>query len=471
MYPWRGYPKYFDINLSRDYVPAHTHTNLPKERIDFYGIPIATKWQPSVLSAADYCLKEMILPHTSNSKVLEPSEVINVMEMRKSAGIIWQKRVQDENFKTTKQVVFDTFPELFPKIWKDMGEGKTPHFISSSYEKQEILVQEKADNPRLFIPADCMSIASMCALGYDFNHKLYTNAVWPATPSALGWCKFNGGCIRLWNALPDELICADASQKDSTQQPSFAFMDAEINRLSWAPTHDTKENLMRLAGVYAAMIYSFVILPTGSVFKKNRGNCSGQYNTSRDNTLDVMRIICYDLLVRGLNPLDYLNAFLYLVSGDDTLADANKFDEDHLTQTFADFGIRLKAYTCKKKDSSFCSHVWRQVIDSTGISRWLLVLPENRIRSALRWMKKKYDERLLFERLACLSIEAYPYPELFTQIQDALEDMRADSCFFLPRHQLEGLWYGWESKDGAPSFATDYCSQPLESLLFCDSCV
>lgn len=461
MYEWRQYAKYFDKSLSNDYIPAYTHRNLPLERIKFYSNPNATSWNPTALCAADYILRDMFLPHTSNSVVLTPEEAMSVMEKKKSAGILWQKRVRDENNKTTKQIVFDTYPNLLREIWDAMGNGLTPDFMKSSYEKQEILTVEKASTPRLFIPDETMSVGVMCALSYDFNKKLYSNAVYPATPSALGWCKFNGGCIRLWNDLPSDVIIADASQKDSTQQPSQAFMDAELNRLSFKKEYDTHDNLLRLSGVYASMIYGLLVLPDGSVFKKNRGNCSGQYNTSRDNTLDVIRMLCYDMLIRGFNPLNDLRIFQFIVSGDDVIADAKKFNLDHLINTFADFGIRLKTQVCKKIDSSFCSHVWKKVTDSTGQERYLLVLPENRIRSALRWMKKKFNEKLLFERLACLSIEAYPYDSLFTNIQDALEDMRAPSCYFLPRHQLEGLWYGWESQDGSPDWASDYCSSPL----------
>lgn len=459
MYKWRDFDKYFPSEPSSAYLPAPKRRMIPHARIHFYEIPNASTWDPAIYNAAVYSMRQMILPKCSNTHVLSPSDSLKEMELGKSNGLLWSNFLKDVDGKPTKLIVFETCPDMFPNWWEQAGKGRFPLTVKSSYLKQEILLAEKARTfkTRLFIPDDLLNLAMHQSVSHEFNKKLYTHAVFPETWSGLGWCKFYGNADKLYNMMPEKVIVGDTSQQDASEHANLLWTHAETIRLSWAKSHDTIENRRRLAFVYANIIYPLVVLPDGTAYKKRRGNCSGQLRTSADNTFTMIVILSYDLLKNGFCPLDHLDMFISIIQGDDLLVNATITSACSLQETFAMFGKRLKARECLKKDSTFCSHVWMPKECSSGQTRWILCLPRERLACALKWYKKKINYNLTCERLAGLSIEAYPYDDLFDKIRDALDALNAPSCFYLSRDQLEGLWFGLESNTKAPSWARGYC--------------
>lgn len=474
MYKWRKFFDYFPSEDNETYVPAGNNMQIPHSRINFYEIPRPSSWNPLRFKAAEYALREIILPHCSNTSVLPVEEILDVMDLSKSNGLIWSQKVRDIEGKPTKKILFDTYPDLLPYWWEQAAEGKYPLTMQSSHLKQELLLKTKARamkgdhqvsvGTRLFIPNDPLNLAVHQGVSNMFNKLMYHEATYPATMSALGWCKFYGNANRLFLDLPEYVIMGDLSQQDSSLNPALLWSSAETIRLSWKVTHDTTGNRRRLAAVYANIIYPMVCLPDGSVYKKRRGNCSGQLRTSGDNTYSTCLIVCYDLLKNGYNPLDHLNSFLAIVNGDDSYVNPDFTTVESLRKSFGDFGQIFKGEYLRKEESSFCSHVWTTLKDSNGYDKHVMVLPRERITCALLWSKSQPKYKLVCERLAGLSIEAYPYPDLFDKIRDALDDLNAPSCYVLTRQQLNGLWLGIEDSFSIPEWVKAWCKIDLVSL-------
>jgi len=413
-------------------------------------------------------------PYCNNSKVLTDEETFEMLNLTKSGGHTWRGLVKDINGRCTKKHVFETYnvsevDNLLFNAWVD--KKLNPCYAFSAYLKPELITAEKTyyfdengneiiPKTRLFMASDPVHLALCMKMNGDSNKKLY-RCHWPETPLALGFSKFHNNGHKLYLAMPNILIEEDVSQMDSSCQTEQMLYAAQFTWDAYALTERTSHLLHKLTASIACLIYSIVILPNGDVIKLNRGNKSGQLNTTRDNTLILLMIIVYDMLKRRLNPFDLLGTIFMILCGDDGLLDAKYFNLNCLRHTFAQFGKRLKARIVKKEEASFCSHNFIKIDDDYGLEHMAMVLPRERLLSSMHHGWKNLSTELKIDRMSCLSIECYPYPKLYDMTQKILEFLNAPPQAFLTSNQLSSLWFGTESKFAIADFAFKYIKQTI----------
>jgi len=469
---WSTFLNYYQGEAIHAYLPAPQCKEVVLNKVNNFTVPLCQNYDAEVFSDAYKVMSQFLHPYCDNSSVLSIEEAFDRMNLTKSAGRPWSGIVHDENGKCTKRGLFNDFPRLLSDNWISKFNTR---FMFSGYTKEELLLAEKTfyidpngmpviPGTRLFFASDPVQVHQDMMLCGDANKKLY-ECCWPSTPHALGWSKFHGNSEQLFAALPERCIIADVSNKDATTTKSSMYWCAQFTYDCLKLSERTDHVLHKLCGSISATIYSLVMLPTGDVVSLTRGNCSGQLNTSRDNTLNLFQVLIYDMLIRGINPFLHLIVFFMIICGDDSVLDDRNFDRDHLVATFATFGMRLKASVVDKKDVEFCSHKFVKIKDSLGMSHMLMALPEERLLSSLYHGYKNLTETHIFERLCCLSIECFPYTWLYELILDILDDLGAPHCYRLTIAQMESLWYGWEVVVDVPMIASRYTQKSINRWL------
>jgi len=415
-------------------------------------------------------LSRLLHPYTNNCRLLTSDEIMEMMNLTKSAGHPWRYVVSDNKGKSTKKAVFIYFPSIIEDEW-----NKTTNtlYAFSGYLKPELIAKLKAahfdqfGNPkipstRLFMAADVLHVALMYKVCGHSNKKLYA-ACWPQTPSALGWSKFYGNSQRLYDALPKFVLLFDISQNDSSCDTCSMYYAAKFSWDCLRAMDRTAHALFKFSGLIASLIHSLVILPTGDAIQLHTGNKSGQLKTSVDNTLINLQILIYHMLYHGCDPEKLLAELFLIICGDDGIADAEMFDKNELISTFASHGKFLKASVVAKNDAEFCSHIFVHRFDDWGTDHILMALPKSRILSSLKHGYAKLTNEYKIERIAGLSIESFPYPEIYDMTQTMLDDLNAPPCYHLSINQLESLWYGWESASSIDDFFLNYTKRPVHA--------
>jgi hypothetical protein len=410
-------------------------------------------YDSDLLTVAEFLTDEHFCRIMCDSRLLSDEESKSVINRKKSAGHIYRHKVQNPDGLTTKEVLFNTFPNATQDLWNMMSKLQVPNFPKSGYLKSdEILPLEKIYKPRLFMADDAHLVAITARLFYNQNKQLYKHC-FPRSFSALGYCKFYGGGERFYHTLPDIVLYADMTQQDSSNSLRASFNCAKIRYSCIHRDDRSREVLNVVTCLYASVNWCWVILPTGEVTLKWCGNISGWWDTTFHNTKDVIERTCYSILrkygiQRGIELIEKLTLG---VIGDDVIMDALLTSGEY-SNYMLECGKLAKAHVVPKFESSFCSHIFVKCQDLAGCPHVVMALPEERIRAALNFGYKNLNEDLIWERLACLSIEAYPYPALWSQIRECLKFYQAPTNYMLSELQLNSLWFGYE---GEVSFSAD----------------
>jgi hypothetical protein len=252
--------------------------------------------------------------------------------------------------------------------------------------------------------------------------------------------KFYGGWDTLMRKLPDEWIyChADGSQFDSSLTPLLLNSVLGIRRFfmeDWWVGEEMLENL------YAEIVYTPILAPDGTVFKKFRGNNSGQPSTVVDNTLMVVMSVYYSCHKVGWSDEDIQRRLVFFANGDDIILSVQETDLwvlDTFTKSFGELGLNydFSERTRRREDLWFMSHCAIQV---DGI--YIPKLEPERVVSILEWDRSK-EMMHRTEAICAAMIEAWGYPEL-------LQEIRKFYLWLLERDELKEI----AANGGAPYIA------------------
>nr|WIW80093.1 polyprotein [Wisteria vein mosaic virus] len=281
--------------------------------------------------------------------------------------------------------------------------------------KAELRPVEKvtANKTRTFTaaPIDTLLGAKVCV--DDFNNQFYNfNLVCPWT---VGMTKFYGGWDKLMRSLPEGWVyChADGSQFDSSLTPLLLNAVLDIRSFFMEDWWIGKEMLENL---YAEIVYTPILTPDGTIFKKFRGNNSGQPSTVVDNTLMVVIAMYYSCCKEGWSEEDIQNRLVFFANGDDIILAVREVDVwlyDTLSASFAELGLNYNfdERTKKREELWFMSHK-ALLVDGMYIPK----LEPERIVSILEWDRSK--ELMHRTEAICASmIEAWGYTDLLQEIR------------------------------------------------------
>nr|YP_007001302.1 NIb [Blue squill virus A] len=272
-------------------------------------------------------------------------------------------------------------------------------------------VQQNKTRTFTAAPIDTLLGAKVCV--DDFNNQFYSFHL--ECPWTVGMTKFYGGWDKLMRKLPDGWVyChADGSQFDSSLTPLLinAVLDIRCFFMEdWWVGQEMLENL------YAEIVYTPILAPDGTIFKKFRGNNSGQPSTVVDNTLMVVIAVYYSSIQLGWTCDDVQSRLVFFANGDDivlAVQEADVYVYDHFAKSFAELGLvyNFDERTRNREDLWFMSH---KAIEVEGL--YIPKLEEERIVSILEWDRSK-EVMHRTEAICASMIEAWGYPDLLKEIR------------------------------------------------------
>nr|AHY61039.1 polyprotein [Hardenbergia mosaic virus] len=272
-------------------------------------------------------------------------------------------------------------------------------------------VQQNKTRTFTAAPIDTLLGAKTCV--DDFNNLFYSLHL--KCPWTVGMTKFYAGWDKLMRSLPDGWVyChADGSQFDSSLTPLLINAVLDIRKFfmeDWWVGTEMLENL------YAEIVYTPILAPDGTIFKKFRGNNSGQPSTVVDNTLMVVIAVYYSSIQLGWTCEDIQNRLVFFANGDDIILAVREEDMhiyDHLGSSFAELGLNYNfdERTRNREDLWFMSH---KAIEVKGL--YIPKLEEERIVSILEWDRSK-EIMHRTEAICASMIEAWGYPDLLREIR------------------------------------------------------
>nr|WIC44011.1 polyprotein [Yambean mosaic virus] len=281
--------------------------------------------------------------------------------------------------------------------------------------KAELRPTEKvvANKTRTFTaaPIDTLLGAKVCV--DDFNNQFYNLNL--TCPWTVGMTKFYGGWDTLMRKLPDGWVyChADGSQFDSSLTPLLLNAVLGIRKFfmeAWWVGEEMLENL------YAEIVYTPILAPDGTVFKKFRGNNSGQPSTVVDNSLMVVIAVYYACHKAGWDDTDIQDRLVFFANGDDIILSMKEEDLwmlDTFAASFKELGLNYNfdERTRQREELWFMSHC---AIEVDGM--YIPKLEMERIVSILEWDRSK-EIMHRTEAICAAMIEAWGYPELLQEIR------------------------------------------------------
>nr|UJE38535.1 polyprotein [Paris mosaic necrosis virus] len=376
--------------------------------------------------------------------VTDPDEIYDSLNMKAAVGAQYKGKKQ-EYFGSMDQsgkerLLYLSCERLFYGM-KGIWNGSL---------KAELRPLEKvqANKTRTFTaaPIDTLLGAKVCV--DDFNNQFYSfNLICPWT---VGMTKFYGGWDKLMRSLPDGwLYChADGSQFDSSLTPLLLNAVLDIRSFfmeNWWVGQEMLENL------YAEIVYTPILTPDGTIFKKFRGNNSGQPSTVVDNTLMVVIAVYYSCSKQGWSQAEIQEKLVFFANGDDIILAVHNDDSwlyDTLEKSFSELGLNynFNERTNKREELWFMSHAAMEV---DGI--YIPKLEQERIVSILEWDRSK-EIMHRTEAICAAMIEAWGHTDLLQEIRK----------FYLWLVQKE------EFKELAASGKTPYIAETALRKLYTD---
>nr|BBJ70068.1 polyprotein [Uraria mosaic virus] len=341
--------------------------------------------------------------------VTDPEEIFGSLNMKAAVGAQYKGKKQ-EYFSQMDQ--FDKERLLYLSCERLFNGEKG---IWNGSLKAELRPVEKvsANKTRTFTaaPIDTLLGAKVCV--DDFNNQFYSkNLICPWT---VGMTKFYGGWDKLMRELPDGWVyChADGSQFDSSLTPLLLNAVLSIRSFfmeDWWVGHEMLENL------YAEIVYTPILAPDGTIFKKFRGNNSGQPSTVVDNTLMVVIAVYYACCKQSWTEEDIQERLVFFANGDDIILAVQEEDTwlyDTLSSSFAELGLNYNfdERTKKREELWFMSHQ-AMLVDEVYIPK----LEQERIVSILEWDRSK-ELMHRTEAICAAMIEAWGHTDLLREIR------------------------------------------------------
>nr|ABO77134.1 polyprotein [Calla lily latent virus] len=341
--------------------------------------------------------------------VTDPDEIYGSLNMKAAVGAQYKGKKQ-EYF--SEMDCFDKERLLYLSCER-LFYGEKGIWNGSLKAELRPIEKVQANKTRTFTaaPIDTLLGAKVCV--DDFNNQFYSfNLICPWT---VGMTKFYGGWNKLMRSLPDGWVyChADGSQFDSSLTPLLLNAVLDVRRAFMEDWWVGKEMLDNL---YAEIVYTPILTPDGTIFKKFRGNNSGQPSTVVDNTLMVVIAMYYSCCKQGWSEEEIQEKLVFSANGDDIILAVNDKDTwlyDTLSTSFAELGLNYNfdEQTRKREELWFMSHK-AILIDGVYVPK----LEPERIVSILEWDRSK-ELMHRTEAICAAMIEAWGYTELLQEIR------------------------------------------------------
>nr|QCY50976.1 polyprotein [Watermelon mosaic virus] len=341
--------------------------------------------------------------------VTDPDEIYGSLNMKAAVGAQYKGKKQDyfsgmDGFDK-ERLLYLSCERLF--------NGEKGIWNGSLKAELRPIEKVQANKTRTFTaaPIDTLLGAKVCV--DDFNNQFYSFNL--KCPWTVGMTKFYGGWDKLMRSLPDGwTYChADGSRFDSSLTPLLLNAVLSIRCCFMEDWWVGKEMLENL---YAEIVYTPILAPDGTVFKKFRGNNSGQPSTVVDNTLMVVIAMYYSCCKQGWSEEDIEKRLVFFANGDDIILavkDEDVWLYDTLSASFAELGLNYNfdERTKKREELWFMSHQ-AMLIDGIYIPK----LEPERIVSILEWDRSK-EIMHRTEAICAAMIEAWGYTELLQEIR------------------------------------------------------
>nr|ALF99870.1 polyprotein [Soybean mosaic virus] len=341
--------------------------------------------------------------------VTDPDEIYDSLNMKAAVGAQYKGKKQDyfsgmDSFDK-ERLLYLSCERLF--------YGEKGVWNGSLKAELRPIEKVQANKQRTFTaaPIDTLLGAKVCV--DDFNNQFYSLNL--TCPWTVGMTKFFRGWDKLMRSLPDGWVYghADGSQFDSSLTPLLLNAVLDVRSFfmeDWWVGREMLENL------YAEIVYTPILAPDGTIFKKFRGNNSGQPSTVVDNTLMVVIAMYYSCCKQGWSEEDIQERLVFFANGDDIILAVGEKDTwlyDTLSTSFAELGLNynFEERTKKREELWFMSHQ-AMLVDGIYIPK----LEPERIVSILEWDRSK-ELMHRTEAICAAMIEAWGYTELLQEIR------------------------------------------------------
>jgi hypothetical protein len=284
---------------------------VPREQWDIYdlGRPNADALMPSIMKydkptftldekawaqAESWCIRHFIDAH--GSEEYEGDEkVFDLMEKKSSPGYPYIL-YKDKHGKSSKKVILEN-KELVKQIidYNDRIEHEQCPTFWAVHEKEEVrpITKLMVNKLRTFVGGSLEHLFACMTMFHDMNEKMYSSAARHANWSFVGATKFGGGWHELYKRLSKHPNAYALDEKDYDCSISAFMLESDARKRIAFLKNATPGQIQKIWNLYMEIIYSYMVLPDGDIFMKDRGNPSGSFNTILDNILTLYDLLAY----------------------------------------------------------------------------------------------------------------------------------------------------------------------------------
>uniref|UniRef100_A0A481UMQ3 Genome polyprotein n=1 Tax=Dasheen mosaic virus TaxID=29271 RepID=A0A481UMQ3_9POTV len=341
--------------------------------------------------------------------ITDAQTIIDSLNMKAAVGAQYRGKkseyFHDMEIYDIERLLFQSCERLF--------YGKKGVWNGSLKAELRPIEKTQLNKTRTFTAAPLDTLLGAKACVDDFNNQFYSLNL--KCPWTVGMTKFYKGWDTLMRKLPEGWVyChADGSQFDSSLTPLLINAVVDIRKFfmeEWWVGEEMLDNL------YAEIVYTPILTPDGTVFKKFRGNNSGQPSTVVDNTLMVVISVYYACIKQGWTEYDVSQRIVFFANGDDIILAVQQDDEPILNtfqSSFHELGLNydFSERTLKREELWFMSHQAMKVGDI-----YIPKLERERIVSILEWDRSK-EIMHRTEAICAAMIEAWGYTDLLQEIR------------------------------------------------------
>ncbi|APB88036.1 polyprotein [Vanilla mosaic virus] len=419
--PCRYFSEYLSTNqeaekffrpLMGSYAPSRLNREAFKKDFFKYAKPVELNKVDFGAFQAAVCGVETMMMETGFHEceyITDAQTIIDSLNMKAAVGAQYRGK-KSEYFHNME--IYDMDRLLFQSCER-LFYGRKGVWNGSLKAELRPIEKTQLNKTRTFTaaPLDTLLGAKTCV--DDFNNQFYSLNL--KCPWTVGMTKFYKGWDTLMRKLPDGWVyChADGSQFDSSLTPLLINAVVDIRKFfmeEWWVGEEMLDNL------YAEIIYTPILTPDGTIFKKFRGNNSGQPSTVVDNTLMVVISVYYSCIKQGWTEFDISQRIIFYANGDDIILAVQQEDEtvlDTFQNSFAELGLNydFSERTHRREDLWFMSHQAMKIGDV-----YIPKLEPERIVSILEWDRSK-EIMHRTEAICAAMIEAWGHTDLLQEIR------------------------------------------------------
>lgn len=341
--------------------------------------------------------------------------------MSSSPGYPWKKW-----FKNKRDAL--AYPIIRTRVYEGQCWTK-PRPMWDLFGKFEILPVEKSLSRCRAITSCPVDVALVVATWYEEQNETLMNLCY-STPYGVGMRKMGGGWNRVLSRfISDKVWQCDVSQYDSCIRPNMLKSVYNVRKNLF---HKVSDEYLQFEEEWLNFLIEGDIRLTnnGNFYNVVGGNKSGSPNTSSDNTIANMLLVCFSLIMSGQNP--YLTNFVCY--GDDMLIDGSVHEDTF--DYYARCGMMIKLGSLRLVDL-----LDADFLSCHSIIRYNQYLPVWNPKKAAYSMLTTDSKRELRDkqRLKSLLIESlwcddYPLLEEYAKLKECS----------ISRNLLEDIFFGKE---------------------------